>query len=87
MLALFESFDETRSLPIAVTTISASIAAACFRYLLTPVDTWKSTLQVKGKSGLSQLGEKVEVGGIGSLWSGGAGAVAATFAGHYPWYS
>lgn len=46
MLALLDSYDSTKTLPIGVKTGSASIAAACFRIILMPVDTCKTILQV-----------------------------------------
>jgi hypothetical protein len=43
-LALLDSFEETRDLPVAAKTVSASVAAGLFRILLMPVDTFKTTM-------------------------------------------
>ena len=82
VLALLEGAD---GIPVFVKTATASLAAASFRYLLTPLDTLKTTLQVEGPDAGRVLVNKVKAGGPGVLWAGGAGAVAATFVGHFPW--
>lgn len=46
MLALMDSYDYTKGLPLGVKTGSASLAAASFRIFLMPVDTCKTILQV-----------------------------------------
>ena len=86
MLALWDEIEATKDLPVFAKTLSASLAAASFRYFLMPIDACKTIMQVEGKGGFSALVNKVRVGGPGVLWAGGAGAVAATFVGHYPWY-
>ncbi|KAJ7235075.1 mitochondrial carrier [Mycena haematopus] len=67
-------------------TVFASLAAAAFRMILTPIDTVKTTLQTQGKDGLKILRNRVKMYGIGSLWYGAVATAAATFAGHYPWF-
>lgn len=86
-LALLESDDTTRNLPIAVKTIAASASSACFRILLTPIDTLKTTLQTTGKDGISILRQKVRVNGVGVMWYGALASASATFIGHYPWFA
>ena len=86
MLALWDEIEATKDLPVFAKTLSASLAAASFRYFLMPIDACKTIMQVEGKGGFSALVNKVRVGGPGVLWAGGAGAVMATFVGHYPWY-
>lgn len=86
MLALWDEIEYTKDLPVFAKTLSASLAAASFRYFLMPIDACKTIMQVEGAGGFSALVNKVKVGGPGVLWAGGAGAVAATFVGHYPWY-
>lgn len=81
------SFDSTRSLPVAVQTVAASLAAASFRILLVPVDTVKTIMQVEGKGGLSTLMGKVRVSGPSAFFHGAMATSAATFAGHYPWFA
>ena len=43
---------EDTSLPEGVKTFCASLSAALFRILITPIDTFKTTLQVHGPEGL-----------------------------------
>jgi len=86
MLALWDSFEQTKNIPSAVKTVSASAAAAGFRVFLMPIDACKTILQVEGANGLQKLGAKIKTGGIGVLWHGSIGAMSATFVGHYPWF-
>jgi len=86
-LALLDSQDMTRDLPVSVKTIFASAAAAAFRIILTPVDTVKTIMQVEGKNGLPKLRAKIQTGGPLVMYHGALGASAATFAGHYPWFA
>ena len=59
ILALLSSNTYMRKLPTLVKTIFASLAAACFRMILTPVDTIKTTMQTDGQAGLKILRERV----------------------------
>ena len=45
-LALLDSYDATKGLPVGVKTLTASASAAAFRMFLMPVDCLKTTLQV-----------------------------------------
>lgn len=45
-LALFDSLDQTKDLPVGVKTLGASLAAGCFRIFLMPVDQLKTIMQV-----------------------------------------
>ena len=82
MLALWDSFEETKSLPAAVKTVAASASAAVFRVFLMPIDAMKTTLQVHGADGLTLLGAKMKTSGPFVLWHGATGAMVATFVGH-----
>ncbi|KAJ8594198.1 mitochondrial carrier [Rhizopogon salebrosus TDB-379] len=86
ILALLQSNSYMRTLPALVKTVFASVAAACFRMTLTPVDTIKTTMQTQGKEGIALLRARVKKYGIGSLWYGALATAAATFVGHYPWF-
>jgi hypothetical protein len=55
ILALLESNGFMKKLPALVKTVFASLAAAGFRMILTPVDTVKTTMQTDGKRGLTIL--------------------------------
>lgn len=74
--------DQLKSLPTPVKTMFASVSAASFRILITPIDTLKTTLQVEGPRGLKILRAR----GVLSLWNGALGSASATLVGHYPWF-
>ncbi|KAJ7074733.1 mitochondrial carrier domain-containing protein [Mycena amicta] len=86
ILALLDSNTVMKTLPSLVKTVFASLAAAAFRMILTPIDTVKTTLQTQGKPGMRILRERVKRYGIVSLFYGAFATAAATFAGHYPWF-
>ncbi|KAI6153359.1 mitochondrial carrier domain-containing protein [Pisolithus tinctorius] len=86
ILALLQGNVYMKKLPTLIKTVFASVAAACFRMILTPVDTVKTTLQTQGRDGLKLLRERVKKYGIVSLWYGAFATAAATFVGHYPWF-
>lgn len=83
VLALLESVDVV---PTWAKTLCASVAAALFRILITPIDTVKTTLQVQGSEGLAVLARRISQEGGGALYSGAIGNSVATLAGHYPWF-
>lgn len=59
ILALLQSNPYMKKLPALVQTVFASLAAAAFRMILTPVDTLKTTLQTQGRSGMAILRARV----------------------------
>ncbi|KAI0029013.1 mitochondrial carrier [Vararia minispora EC-137] len=87
ILAFLESNTFMKKLPATVKTVFASLAAALFRMTLTPVDTVKTTLQAQGKPGWGILSRRIRAYGIWTLWYGAVATAAATFVGHYPWFS
>ena len=54
---------------------------------LTPVDTFKTTLQVQGNAAFNMLKDKVKAGGVGVLYNGAAANFAASLVGNYPWFA
>lgn len=46
VLTLLEAFESTRSLPLPVKSAAGSVAAGLWRIGLTPIDAYKTTLQV-----------------------------------------
>ncbi|PFH49177.1 hypothetical protein AMATHDRAFT_76354 [Amanita thiersii Skay4041] len=86
ILALLDSNTYMKKLPTLVKTLFASLAAAGFRMILTPIDTIKTTLQAQGKRGPPILRERIKKYGIGTMWYGAFATAAATFVGHYPWF-
>ncbi|KAF8530026.1 mitochondrial carrier domain-containing protein [Hysterangium stoloniferum] len=87
ILALLSSNSYLKKLPEYIKTIFASLAAAGFRMILTPVDTVKTTLQAQGRPGWGILRRRIKYYGITTLWYGAVATAAATFVGHYPWFS
>lgn len=87
ILALLHSNPYLKDLPSPVQTIFASLCAACFRMILTPIDTLKTTLQAQGARGTALLRQRIKTNGVGSLWWGAIATAAATFVGHYPWFA
>lgn len=43
-IAALDAFETTEKLPVAAKTVAASVAAALFRIMLMPVDTFKTTM-------------------------------------------
>lgn len=87
ILALLHSNPYLSKLPSPIKTIFASLCAACFRMILTPIDTLKTTLQAQGARGTALLRRRIKTNGVGSLWWGAFATAAATFVGHYPWFA
>lgn len=85
-LALLDSFDTTATLPVGIKTVAASVAAGLFRIALMPIDTFKTSMQVNGKDGLSQLLTKFKSSGPSVFYHGSIASAMATFVGHYPWF-
>ncbi len=83
MLALWDQSESTKNLPVALKTVSASIASGLFRIFLMPVDTVKTTLQVEGASGLKILAAKIKASGPQVMYAGSLGAWSATIVGKW----
>lgn len=76
--------DHGYAAPLAATQACASLAAAAFRVVIFPVDTYKTALQVDGST--AALRARVRDRGASTLWRGALVAAAATFVGNYPWF-
>ena len=87
MLAILASSDSTKDWPVMAKTMCASGAAALWRINLMPIDTLKTTMQVEGKNGLTQLRAKIAAGGPRVLYQGALGSFGATYVGHFPWFA
>ena len=87
VLALLNYYPETEVLPVMFKSICASGAAALWRINIMPLDTLKTTLQVHGKNGLSNLKNKFHQNGIKVFYHGSLGAFGATYVGHFPWFA
>jgi hypothetical protein len=76
-----------RKVPVIVQTASASVVAALWRVLLSPIDTLKTSMQVHGsQSGVEILTLKVRQNGLGTLFHGAGAVAVATWMGHFPWF-
>ncbi|EGD81234.1 MC family transporter [Salpingoeca rosetta] len=87
ILTLLDSYESTRSLPVAVKTVAASGTAALWRVVLMPIDTLKTVMQVEGHDGMTKLRAKLKAGGPRVLYHGSLAALSATFVGHFPWFA
>jgi hypothetical protein len=87
VLLLLASTHFGQALPLGMRTAVASVAAALWRIVLTPIDTLKTTMQVQGPAGYKLLMAKVGTSGVSVLWSGAMANFAANFVGNYPWYA
>jgi len=86
MLELLSMVAWGTGLPIGVKTALASAAGSLWRILITPIDTLKTTLQVEGRKGYSQLQGKVASEGATVLYQGALANAVANFVGSYPWF-
>lgn len=87
ILALLDANESTRTLPSPVKTAAASLTAASWRICIMPIDVFKTSMQVRGKSGVATVLSKVKVSGPRVLWHGSLAAAGATAAGHFPWFA
>jgi hypothetical protein len=86
-IAILNSYEKTVNLPIAIKSFFASINAALFRIVLMPIDTLKTTMQVQGSEGISNLKYKLRNKGPSVLYYGSMASSSATLVGHYPWFA
>ncbi len=87
ILTLLNSYPQTEELPVMFKSFCASGAAALWRINIMPLDTLKTTLQVHGKNGLTNLKNKFHQNGIRVFYHGSLGAFGATYVGHFPWFA
>ena len=84
VLAIFQFLAPTT--PLGVRTAVASASGSLWRMLITPLDTFKTSLQVEGKQAYALLIRKARTDGVGTLWNGAIGNAVASFVGSYPWF-
>merc|ERR1719201_3152556 len=73
--------------PAPVKTLFSSATASSMRAFLVPVDTVKTIMQVEGKDGIPKLMAKYKAGGPIVFFHGTGATLAASFVGHYPWFT
>ncbi|EFJ44445.1 hypothetical protein VOLCADRAFT_82831 [Volvox carteri f. nagariensis] len=89
-LALLDSYESSKGLPVGVKTLVASSAAGAFRILLMPVDTCKTIMQagVSGGSGVSGVSGAGGGGrGVGLVEGKGGGRGGRGIGGIAPAYA
>lgn len=84
-IGMMEVLKDT-DLSIASKTFVGSTGAALWRIGIMPIDTFKSSLQVNGKEGLTIINNKIKTNGIRSLYHGALASGSATLVGHFPWF-
>ena len=84
--ALMLSIFQDSSLPIWMQTGAASLTTALWRVNLMPLDALKTTLQVEGAGGFSNLSTKIKKNGMGALYHGTGATFMASAVGHWPWF-
>jgi hypothetical protein len=87
VLELFAQSESMSSWPTPVKTVFASFTASSMRVFLVPVDTVKTIMQVEGKDGIPKLTAKYKAGGPTVFFHGAGATLAASFVGHYPWFT
>jgi len=87
VLEMFEQSESMNNWPTPVKTVFASGAASSMRVCLVPVDTVKTIMQVEGKEGIPKLMAKYKAGGPVVFFHGAGATMAASFVGHYPWFT
>lgn len=75
--------NHSGQLPVWAMTLTASMVAALWRIVITPLDTLKTSLQVGSSAALR---EKICQHTFLVLWDGALGNSLATLVGHYPWF-
>ena len=86
-ISMLNSNAHTQSLPIFAKSICASVGAGLFRIFLMPIDTVKTTMQVEGSNGISNLKNKLRTKGPSVLYHGSLASASSTIVGHYPWFT
>ncbi len=86
-ISMLNSNTYTESLPIFAKSMCASIGAGLFRIILMPIDTVKTSMQVEGKKGISNLRNKLRAKGPGIFYHGSLASAGSTVVGHYPWFT
>merc|ERR1719387_446615 len=87
VLELFAQSESMNAWPTPVKTVFASATASSMRAFLVPVDTVKTIMQVEGKEGIPKLMAKYKTGGPVVFFHGAGATLAASFVGHYPWFT
>ena len=84
--SITKQYGEHYDLSLPLQTGISTMATCMWRFVLMPIDTSKTMMQVHGNTGLSTLSNKIKTHGIGSLYQGYTGTLGATMMGYYPWF-
>lgn len=86
VLTVLQSCDPSNLVPTFARTGLGSIVAGCWRIVIMPIDTFKTSLQVNGKQGYEIIMDRLRTEGPKALFAGSLAASAATMVGHFPWF-
>jgi len=86
VVALLEAYPLTSSLPMPIKSAGGSIVAGIWRIFLTPIDSFKTALQVGGDAGNEIIMKRIKLEGPSALYQGALASAVATIVGHFPWY-
>jgi hypothetical protein len=84
--AFMTDYFKNSSTPIYIQTLYGSVVSSAWRINLMPLDTLKTTLQVDGKSGMTNLRHRIKTQGLKTLYNGTSASLTANMVGHYPWF-
>lgn len=83
---LMDSYDLNSTTAQFYATILGTGLNALWRFLLMPLETCKTVLQVDGSTGFQRLIAKVMKGNISVLYQGSAACLLVSTVSHYPWF-
>lgn len=86
MNTLVNTALENTGYSVAEKTFLGSCGAGLWRICIMPIDTFKSSLQVNGKTGIPILRERIAKNGLITLYNGAGASAVSTVAGHFPWF-
>jgi len=87
-LAAFDEWQQRsgKSVSLSLQTASASVVAAAWRFLLTPIEVVKTNLMVSGTDAWAVLRSKFAQGGAKFAYYGSFAGVGVSAAAHFPWF-
>ena len=83
---LMDSYDLSSTTAQLYTTVLGTGLNALWRFLLMPLETCKTVLQVDGSIGFQRLISKVLRGNFSVLYQGSAASLLVSAVSHYPWF-
>merc|ERR1719487_2337860 len=87
VLALFTAMAWDQTVPLWLQTTIVATVGAGWRIFLTPIDLFKTTMQVQGDAAMEVLWKRVSQNGVLELWAGAGAIFIANWMGMYPFWS